>query len=102
MDTAPTPLDRAISLAGGITKLAGRLGLKSHSVIDQWRRNRVPAEHCPLIERTTRELAAESGGLPITCEELRPDVAWDVLRLQAAPNERRRVDRRSKPQAEGG
>lgn len=44
----------------------------------QWSRGirRVPAEKCPLIERAT--------GGAVTCEELRPDVAWDVLRLQAA------------------
>ena len=32
----------------------------------------VPAEVCPLIERST-------GGL-VRCEHLRPDVAWSVLR----------------------
>lgn len=38
---------------------------------------RVPAERCPEIERAT-------GGV-VRCEDLRPDVAWDVLRMQAAP-----------------
>lgn len=66
----PTPLDRAIEIAGGITKLARELALASHSVVDQWRRNRVPAEHCPRIEEVTG----------IRCEELRPDVRWGVLR----------------------
>jgi DNA-binding transcriptional regulator YdaS (Cro superfamily) len=37
-------------------------------------RGRVPAEHCPSIERETG----------IRCERLRPDVAWDVLRAQSA------------------
>ena len=32
----------------------------------------VPAELCPDIERVT--------GGAVRCEELRPDVAWDVLR----------------------
>jgi DNA-binding transcriptional regulator YdaS (Cro superfamily) len=32
----------------------------------------IPAEKCPLIERLTRG--------QVRCEELRPDVAWDVLR----------------------
>jgi DNA-binding transcriptional regulator YdaS (Cro superfamily) len=71
-----TPLDRAIRLCGGITKMAALLGLKSHSVVHQWRLNRVPAEHCPAIERETRG--------QVKCEELRPDVAWSVLREQAA------------------
>lgn len=34
----------------------------------------VPAELCPAIERAT--------GGRVRCEELRPDVAWDVLRMQ--------------------
>jgi DNA-binding transcriptional regulator YdaS (Cro superfamily) len=38
---------------------------------------RVPAERCPAIERAT--------GGKVRCEDLRPDVAWDVLRMQAAP-----------------
>lgn len=39
---------------------------------------RFPAEHCPTIERATREK-----GQVVTCEQLRPDVAWEVLRMQA-------------------
>lgn len=35
---------------------------------------RVPAEKCPEIERVT--------GGAVRCEELRPDVGWDVLRMQ--------------------
>ncbi len=34
------------------------------------KRGNVPAEHCPAIERATG----------VRCEELRPDVAWSVLR----------------------
>ena len=42
---------------------------------------------CVAIERETRRIASERGdpSLVVTCEELRPDVAWEVLRLQAAP-----------------
>ena len=40
---------------------------------------RVPAERCPEIERAT------AGA--VRCEDLRPDVAWDVLRMQAAASE---------------
>ena len=43
---------------------------------------RVPAEHCPAIERATR-----ARGKPVTCERLRHDVDWAVLRLQAAPEQ---------------
>jgi DNA-binding transcriptional regulator YdaS (Cro superfamily) len=72
MTQAPeSPLDRAIKLAGGITKLAEALpGVRGHATVHQWRLNRVPAEHCPEIERITG----------VRCEELRPDVSWEVLR----------------------
>lgn len=45
----------------------------------------VPAEHCPMIEQGTRELARKRGdpSLIVTCEELRPDVNWRVLRRAA-------------------
>lgn len=69
-------LDRAIVAAGGITALARGVGVKSHAVVQQWRLNRVPAEHCPAIE----------GFTGVRCEELRPDVPWGVLRL-AAPDQ---------------
>jgi DNA-binding transcriptional regulator YdaS (Cro superfamily) len=84
---ARPPLERAIDAAGGITRLAMALGLNSHAVINQWRLNRVPAEHCPAIEQFTRAKAAEAGdpSLIVRCEELRPDVAWGVLR-GAAPD----------------
>ncbi|WP_373766364.1 transcriptional regulator [Glaesserella sp.] len=35
-------------------------------------KRQVPAEHCPEIERFTNG--------KVTCEELRPDVNWAVLR----------------------
>ena len=65
-----SPLERAIRAAGGISALAKSLGVKSHSVVNQWRNKRVPADKCPDIERLTG----------IRCEDLRPDVRWDVLR----------------------
>lgn len=47
------------------------------SLLSQWKNGdrRVPAERCPAIER-------ETGG-KVRCEDLRPDVPWDVLRMQA-------------------
>ncbi len=36
------------------------------------KRGRVPAEHCPAIERAT--------GGAVRCEDLRPDIEWGVLR----------------------
>ncbi|WP_019573325.1 transcriptional regulator [Curvibacter lanceolatus] len=75
--TTESPLDRAIRLHGGITKLARDLGLNSHAVINGWRKTRVPSDHCPSIEGLT--------GVP--CEELRPDVRWEVLRAKAQPTQ---------------
>lgn len=43
-------------------------------LISQWalKRRQVPAERCPDIEQATNG--------QVTCEELRPDVNWSVLR----------------------
>lgn len=74
MEDSKNPgLERAIAAAGGITALARALGLTSHAVVHSWRLNRVPADHCPAIEASTG----------VRCEELRPDVRWDVLRASA-------------------
>lgn len=58
-------------------RAAARLGVERYQTVQSWLRNRVPAEYCPLIER-------ETGG-QVRCEDLRDDIAWGVLREQAAP-----------------
>ncbi|OGB26209.1 MAG: hypothetical protein A3I66_00725 [Burkholderiales bacterium RIFCSPLOWO2_02_FULL_57_36] len=68
--TLKTPLERAIDISGGMTKLARSLELTGHATIYQWKKKQVPAEYCPDIERLTG----------IQCEDLRPDVNWAVLR----------------------
>lgn len=65
-----SPLDRAIKLAGGNTKMARSLGVSGPAVVYQWKQTRVPADKCPDIEALTG----------VKCEELRPDVNWAVLR----------------------
>ena len=71
------PLERAIECAGSVVALASAIGV-SESAPHMWRkRGNVPAEYCPAIERAT--------GGKVRCEDLRPDVAWDVLRDQAEP-----------------
>jgi DNA-binding transcriptional regulator YdaS (Cro superfamily) len=71
-----TPLERAIELAGGVGALASAIGV-APSAPSMWKtRGNVPAEHCPAIERAT------AGG--VRCEDLRPDVAWEVLREQSS------------------
>lgn len=66
-------LERAAEILGGQSHLALALNV-SKSAVSQWKEEgrRVPAEHCPEIERLT------SGA--VTCEELRPDVGWGYLR----------------------
>jgi DNA-binding transcriptional regulator YdaS (Cro superfamily) len=70
------PIDHAAEILGSQTALAEHLGV-SKGAVSQWKDadRRVPAEYCPLIERATEG--------KVRCEELRPDVAWDVLRMQA-------------------
>lgn len=65
------PIQEAISIAGSVTKLAKELGVTPQAVCF-WRdgRRETPADKCPLIERMTG----------VSCERLRPDVAWQVLR----------------------
>ena len=63
------PIYQAAKAVGGVSALARRLG-RSPAVVQQWIKNRVPAEYCPAIEAVTG----------VRCEELRPDVQWGVLR----------------------
>lgn len=68
-------LKRAIEIADSQSGLAREVGV-APQVVNNWvRRGRVPAEHCPAIERAT--------GGQVTCEDLRPDVDWGYLRNTA-------------------
>lgn len=65
--------------------MASALGVKQPTISEWLRGDRqVPAERCPVIERETRARGGE-----VRCEELRSDVPWEVLRLQAAPDLRK-------------
>ncbi len=72
--TPENPTDRAIRVCGGPAKLAAKLGV-TIQVVTNWSARRVPAEHCPNLERLTRE-----AGDVVRCEALRPDIPWGVLR----------------------
>lgn len=70
-----TALERAIRLADGMTALVRKLNerghdITGHSTVYQWKKTRVPADYCPDIEALTG----------VSCEDLRPDVNWSVLR----------------------
>jgi DNA-binding transcriptional regulator YdaS (Cro superfamily) len=75
-------LERSIEVLGSVSALATAIGVAG-SLPSMWKaRGRVPAEHCPAIERVT--------GGAVRCEELRPDVDWGVLRghqPETAPDE---------------
>jgi DNA-binding transcriptional regulator YdaS (Cro superfamily) len=84
MQTDPplVALSRAIGVLDGPTKAAKALGVPGYryQTVQAWSRSRVPAEYCPAIERETA-----ARGSPVTCEELRPDVDWSVLRTRSIP-----------------
>lgn len=61
---------QAVLAAGGIGRLAALINVATSTPSNWVMRGRVPAEHCPAIERATG----------VRCEVLRPDVPWDVLR----------------------
>ena len=63
-------LQEAIEKAGGVGALAALIGVAT-SAPSMWKkRESIPAEYCPAIERETG----------VRCERLRAGVAWDVLR----------------------
>lgn len=68
---------KACEVLGSQTALAKALEV-TPAAVNQWVSGArpIPAEQCPAIERAT--------GGKVRCEDLRPDVAWEVLREQAA------------------
>lgn len=81
------PLDalkRAIEIVGGQTALASAIGgsVRQGHVSHWLVAGRVPAEHCPAIERETKRR-----GETIRCELLCPSADWGVLRLQSEGDE---------------
>jgi len=68
-----TNIQKAMAILGGPTKAAVILHVTPQAVCF-WRdgKRRLPAEHCPAIERATHGA--------VRCESLRPDVDWAYLR----------------------
>lgn len=71
-------IKQAAQICEGSSKLAALLGV-TPAAITQWCLpssdkfyRQVPAERCPAIEQITRGI--------VRCENLRPDIAWGVLR----------------------
>jgi DNA-binding transcriptional regulator YdaS (Cro superfamily) len=69
---------------GAQSKLAAAAGIPA-PMLSQWASGArpIPAERCPEIERATDG--------KVRCEDLRPDVAWDVLREQVASDDKTTV-----------
>lgn len=80
-------LHKAAEVLGGQAAFAVVLGYGDRRNVSPWftTDRKFPAEHCLVTERATRAVAEERSdpSLVVICEELRPDVAWDVLREQA-------------------
>lgn len=63
---------------GGPVLLSRHLGIRSQAVSLWIRKNRIPAERVPDLERIAREVGAD-----VRAEQMRPDVNWGVLRSEA-------------------
>lgn len=68
-------VDLAASILGSQAAL-GRVLKISRAAVCKWKKDLVPARHCPAIERATNGR--------VRCEELRPDIPWGVLRQSQA------------------
>jgi DNA-binding transcriptional regulator YdaS (Cro superfamily) len=75
--TPEEALDEASDIIGSMQALGERLGV-TKGAVGQWKLagRRIPAEHCPAIERAT--------GGAVRCEQLRPDVDWAIVRCSSA------------------
>lgn len=68
-----SPLDEVVALGVSMQSLAVHLGV-TKGAVSQWKLpgRRIPAEHCPSIEKLVNG--------QVRCEVLRPDVDWAYLR----------------------
>ena len=74
------PIQIAIQHMGNASRLAEALGVTTQAICF-WRddERKIPADRCIQIEAATNGL--------VRCEDLRPDVRWDVLRQPVAAGE---------------
>ena len=88
MNTPIEALDLAAQLCGSQARLAALITAAAkatnpaarytQSHVSKWKKiGKVQAEACPLIESVTHRL-----GCRVPSEQLRPDVAWSVLRTR--------------------
>jgi DNA-binding transcriptional regulator YdaS (Cro superfamily) len=63
---------------GGPAYIGRQLGIRSQAISLWIRKNRIPAERVPDLERLARER-----GVAVRAEQMRPDVPWSELRTGA-------------------
>lgn len=63
---------------GGPVNIGRHLGIRSQAVSLWIRKDRIPAERVPQLERLARELGAD-----VRAEQMRPDIEWGVIRGHA-------------------
>jgi DNA-binding transcriptional regulator YdaS (Cro superfamily) len=82
--------EKAVATFGSQTELAEALGI-TRGRVNQWRSVPIPVEHCLEIEKRSRAIASRrrQAALIVTCEELRPDLDWAVVRCNRVPRPRR-------------
>ena len=81
MEIEKHPIDRAAEILGTTLEGLGSLLGVSKGAVSQWKDSgrRVPAEHCPKIEKMT--------GGAIRCEELNDRIDWAYLRAATEPEQ---------------
>ncbi|PRP68593.1 hypothetical protein BUE93_21365 [Chromobacterium amazonense] len=74
MNLFPEQIRIIVQAAGGPAVVADELRI-SYSAVTNWSvRKSIPAAYCPTLERLTNGAWR--------CEQMRPDVEWEVLRKQ--------------------
>jgi DNA-binding transcriptional regulator YdaS (Cro superfamily) len=63
---------------GGPVSIGRHLGIRSQAVSLWIRKDRIPADRVPQLERLARELGSD-----VRAEQMRPDIEWAVIRGQA-------------------
>lgn len=72
MNNVNKAIDKAVAIVGSKSELANRLNITRQAVHNWYLTSKVPVERCIDIEELTNGA--------VTCEQLRPDLNWSILR----------------------